>query len=194
MKRISVLLLGLCLSAIPAAAADNAQQAFAKVWEGRRVTVRAPIYTIVYNERGKFGTTRRGMREGLTVATASGASYLQFDGRQGRDTIVLQDPRQVLGAVNSAYEADALDVRAYRKLEALAVRRCDPGLALQIIAVRLERDEVRMDLAHPGGTEPVTTLRVKWPTPLSKAFDERQPIEGIIGRFLDVHSSLTAAR
>jgi len=175
-------------------AAQNPQQSFAKAWEGRRVTVRAPIYTLVYNERGKFGTRRDGLREGLTIATASGASYLQFDGRQGRETVVQQDPRLVLAAVNAAYEADALDVRAYRKLEALAVRRCDPGLPLQVMAVRMERNEVRLDLARPGGVEAITTLRVKWPTPLSKAFDERQPIEDVIQQFLDVQPSLTAAR
>ena len=193
MKIPSLVLLTVAVLATPVAA-DTPQQSFAKAWEGRRVTVRAPIYTLVYNERGKFGTRREGLREGLTVATASGASYLQFDGRQGRETIVQQDPRLVLGAVNAAYEADALDVRAYRKLEALAVRRCDPGLPLQVLAVRMERNEVRIDLAHPGGAEPVTTLRVKWPTPLSKTFDERQPIEDIIGHFLEMQPSLTAAR
>jgi len=193
MKTPSLVLLTVVALVTPVAA-QNPQQSFAKAWEGRRVTVRAPIYTLVYNERGKFGTRRDGLREGLTVATASGASYLQFDGRQGRETVVQQDPRLVLAAVNSAYEADALDVRAYRKLEALAVRRCDPGLPLQVMAVRMERNEVRLDLARPGGVEAITTLRVKWPTPISKAFDERQPIEDVIQQFLDVQPSLTAAR
>jgi hypothetical protein len=193
MKTPSLVLLTVIALAAPVAA-DNPQQSFAKAWEGRRVTVRAPIYTLVYNERGKFGTKRDGLREGLTVATASGASYLQFDGRQGRETVVQQDPRLVLGAVNAAYEADALDVRAYRKLEGLAVRRCDPGLPLQIVTVRMERDGVRLDLAHPGSTELITTLRVKWPTPLSKAFDERQAIEDVIQQFLDLQPPLTAAR
>jgi hypothetical protein len=192
--KTSLLVLLTVVALVTPAAAQNPQQSFAKAWEGRRVTVRAPIYTLVYNERGKLGTRRDGLREGLTVATASGASYLQFDGRQGRETVVQQDPRLVLAAVNAAYEADALDVRAYRKLEALAVRRCDPGLPLQVMAVRMERNEVRLDLARPGGVEAITTLRVKWPTPLSKAFDERQPIEDVIQQFLDVQPSLTAAR
>ncbi len=106
-----------------------------RAWEGRAVTVRAPIYTLVFNERGKFGTTRYGQREGLTVATASGAAYLQFDGRQGRDTVVEQDPRMMLAAVNTAYEGDVLDVRPYRRLDALKVSRYDPGARLEVTGV-----------------------------------------------------------
>ena len=41
---------------------------------------------------------------------------------------------------------------------------------------------------------PITTLRVKWPTPFSKAFDERQPIEDVIQQFLAVQPSMSAAR
>ena len=184
MRRMFSVLLAVAATSV-ALEAGTPQQAFVKGWVGRAVTVKAPLYTLVYNERGKLGTTRHGLVEGVTVATASGAAYLRFDGRQGRDEVVQQDPRQFVAAVNSAYDADVLDVRSYRKLEALKIRRYDPGFELRVLDVRVDRDLVRFEFANPGGTEPVTGITIRWPAPLSKSFEEREAIETVIRQFVE---------
>jgi hypothetical protein len=167
-------------------AADSPQQAFVRVWEGRAVTVRAALYSLIYNERGKLGTSRSGLREGLIVATPPEGAYLQFDGRQGRHDVTGHDLDRFVAAVNTMYEPDALDVRSYRKLEAVAINRYDPGVELVVTGVRVDRDEVRFEFAKTGGDEPVTGIRVKWPVPLSKTFSERELVEDLILRFVDV--------
>lgn len=183
MTRALVVVLALACCG-PAMAAGSARQAFVDAWVGRHVVVRSPIHSLVFNERGRLGTTRRGLREGLTVATASGASYLEFAGRQGRDTVVQTDAGRVLGAVNAAYDADVLDVRTYRKLEALSVSRYDPGAGLVVVSARVDGDLVRLDLANARGESPVTSLRVKWPLPISPSFEEREVVEAVIATFL----------
>ena len=185
MKRATLFIAAL-LSSGAAFAADSPQQEFVKAWQGRIVTLKWPIYSLVYNERGKLGTTRNGLREGLIVATPSQGAYLQFDGRQGRDDVVQKDPQQVIAAVNLAYEADSLDLRSYRKLEAVAINRFDPGIELVVVAVRVDSDQVRVDLAGAGGGDAVTGIRIKWPVPLSKAFSERVPVEELIQRFVEL--------
>jgi hypothetical protein len=66
----------------PAAASDNGLQLFAKTWEGRTIVVKHTLYTLVYNERGKLGNTRRNKRAWLVVVTPFSGTYLKFDGRQ----------------------------------------------------------------------------------------------------------------
>jgi hypothetical protein len=194
MTRAVLLASAFVVAATSSPSAENPREAFVRAWEGRAVTVQAPIYTLVFNERGKLGKTTYGRREGLTIATASGAAYLQFDGRQGRETVVQQDPRQMLAAVNTAYDPDVLDVRAYRRLEALRVSRYDPGARLAVTAVRFARDEVHVELAAAGRPDTVTRLRVKWPTLLSPAFEEREAIEGVIQHFVSPTGDPTPAR
>jgi hypothetical protein len=46
--------------------------------------------------------TRSGLREGLLVATPSQGAYLQFDGRQGRDTVMVDEPEGLVSAINAA--------------------------------------------------------------------------------------------
>jgi hypothetical protein len=166
--------------------AESPQQAFVKGWEGRTVTVKATLYSLVYNERGKLGTSRAGLREGLIVATPSQGAYLQFDGRQGRGEVTQHDPQRLVAAVNKAYEADVLDVRQYRKLEAVAIDRYDPGVELLVTDVRVDRDQVRFEFATAGGAEAVTGIRVKWPVPLSGSFSERDLVEGLLLRFVEI--------
>jgi hypothetical protein len=187
MIRALVVFLVVIVSAGGRVLADSPRQAFERGWEGRVVTVRAPLYSLVYNERGKFGTSRTGLREGLSVALPSGDAYLQFDGRQGRDGVVETDPRKVIAAVNVAYQPDALDVRSYRKLEALSVARYDPGARLYVTDARVERDEVRIRLATSRDGIPVTGLRVKWSMPLSPSFEERGIAERVVRQFLHVN-------
>jgi hypothetical protein len=164
--------------------ADSPQQTFAKTWEGRTVTVKTTLYSLIFNERGKLGTTRSGLREGLIVVTPSKGAYFQFDGRQGRGEIVRTDLHGFLAAVNAEYEKNTLDVRPYRKLEAVAINRYDPGVELLITGVRVGPDLVRVDLATGDG-ETATAIRIKWPVPLSKAFTERPLVENVLQQFFD---------
>jgi len=188
MKRVTrvTLFLAALLSAGAAFAADSPQQQFVRAWQGRIVTLRWPLYSLVYNERGKLGTTRNGLKEGLMVATPSQGAYLQFDGRQGRSDVVQKDPQQVVTAVNSAYEPDSLDLRSYRKLEAVAINRFEPGIEFIVVAVRVESDQVRVDFGPNGGGAAVTGITIKWPVPLSKTFTERTNVEELIQRFVDI--------
>jgi hypothetical protein len=165
---------------------DSPQQAFVKVWQGRTVTVRSTLYSLIYNERGKLGTSRSGLREGLIVATPHQGAYFQFDGRQGRHEVVQTDLQRFVTAVNKAYEPDALDVRSYRKLEAVTINRYDPGVELVVTGVRVDPDQVRFQFARPDGEDVVTGIRVKWPVPLSKVFSERPLVEGLVQRFVEV--------
>ena len=165
-------------------AADSPQQTFVKAWEGRAVTVKSTLHSLIYNERGKLGTRRSGLREGLLVVTPSQGAYFQFDGRQGRGEVVRTNLQGFVAAVNAEYERDALDVRPYRKLEAIAINRVDPGAALLVVAVRVDRDEVRFELASKGG-DAVTGIRVKWPVPWSKSFTERALVESVLQQFLE---------
>ena len=166
--------------------ADSAQQAFVKGWEGRTVAVRTTLYSLIYNERGKLGTSRSGLREGLIVATPSEGAFLRFAGRQGRGDVIEHDPQRFIASVNSTYEPDALDIRSYRKLEAIAINQYDPGTELLVTGVRVERDQVRLELATIDGGDTVTGLRIKWPVPLSNAFTERALVERLIQRFVEV--------
>jgi hypothetical protein len=170
-------------------ASDSPQDAFAKRWEGKSVMVRHPLYSLVYNERGKLGNTRSNRRDGLTVVTASGGMYFQFDGRQSRNDVVGRDPQRIVDAVAVEYQPDSLDARPYRRIEPLLLSRYDPGVELLVKNVRFDRDSVRLTFARPGGPESsddtATSLTVKWPAPLSKSFSERDLVEDLIRRFVD---------
>jgi len=184
MTRNVVALFVVAAAGVPLAA-ERPQQTFAKTWEGRTVTVKTTLYSLIFNERGKLGTTRSGLREGLIVVTPSKGAYFQFDGRQGRGEIVRNNLQGFVAAVNAEYEKDALDVRPYRKLEAVAINRYDPGVELRVIGVRMLPDEVRVDLSAGDGTL-ATAIRIKWPVPLSKAFNERPLVENVLQQFFDM--------
>ena len=175
------------MTAATTVAAESPQQAFANAWTGQTVVVRHALYSLLYNERGRFNGTASGKRDGVLVATPSQGMYLQFDGRQGHDDVVEHDPQRLLAAVNTAYEEDTLDLRSYRKVEPLAVHLYQPGVELLVVAARVSRDLVVLDFAQPGGPDlgVVTSLRIKWPVPLSKSFSEREVVEGLIGQFVD---------
>jgi len=187
MKQRTLVPLILAAATATRAAADTPQQTFAKAWQGRAVTLKATLYSLIYNERGKLGTTRNGLREGLVVATPSKGAYLQFDGRQGRGEIARTTVQGFVAAVNAEYEGDQLDVRQYRKLEAVAINRYDPGVELTVAAVRIEPDQVRFELSVPAG-DTVTAIRIKWPIPLSKSFTERTLVEQLLQQFVEPRS------
>ena len=167
--------------------AESPRQAFVSAWKGQSVVVKTALYSLVYNERGRLGNTRSGRREGLLVVTSPRGEHLQFDGRQGRDTVVATDPALLVKAVSAAYQGNALDVRSYRTIEPLAIEQFVPGAELVVTDVRIERDEVKLHLEQPDGSEDTTTsLRVKWPLPLSPSFSERGHLEDLLRRFVEI--------
>jgi hypothetical protein len=116
-------------------------------------------------------------------------SYFQFDGRQGRSDVVEKRPDLIVAAVSDAYQADSLELRSYRKVEPVIVHRYDPGVELVVSKVRIDRDSIRLALAPVAGgaadEDPVTSLTIKWPVPLSKGFTEQSVVETLILGFLD---------
>lgn len=167
--------------------AESPRQSFVKAWKGRPVVLKSALYSLVYNERGKLGTTHSGRREGLLVVTSVRGEHLQFDGRQGRDTVIAKDPARLVKAVSVTYQGDALDVRSYRKIEPLAIEQFVPGAELVVSDVVIENDVVKLEFELPDGSNDTTTsLRVKWPLPLSPSFSERRQLEDLLGRFVEV--------
>ena len=180
-RRLAALVIVTLSAGAALAAAERPQQAFVKNWEGKRVTVKRTLYTLVYNERGLLGNTASGKRDGLIVVTPFQGAYFQFDGRQGREDVVGRDPQRMVDAVADAYQPDSLDVRQYRKVEPVLIARYDAGVELVVKNVRLDHDTVKLTFVQPtgpdGADEPVTSLTIKWPMPLSKSFAERDQIE-----------------
>jgi hypothetical protein len=185
MKRTIVLLVALA-SVATTVAAQSAQRDFVKAWRGQFVVLKTPLYSLVFNERGKLGNTRRNLREGLLVVTPAGDGYFQFDGRQGRNSVKDSDPERLVGTINREYVGDSLDVRSYRKVEPLVINRFDPGVELEVSAARVDGDEITLEFVQPGGKEVMTSLRIKWPVPLSPSFTEREPVEKLISQFVAI--------
>ena len=199
MRRAIVSLAAVAAIGTATASAESPQQAFIRSWEGRTVVVRNTLYTLVYNERGKLGNIRTAKRDGLIVATPSHGMYFQFDGRQGRDDVVERDPLRVIAAVSAAYEPDSLELRSYRKVEPVVINRYDPGVELVVSGVRIDRDVATLVLAPSGAgrisdDDEVTSLRIKWPTPFSRSFSERELIENLIDRFVEARPPTTRDR
>ena len=173
--------------------AENPQQAFVKSWEGQEVVVKRTLYALVYNERGRLGNTYGARRDGLTVVTPNQGVYFKFDGRQGRDEVVRRDPQKILEAVNMEYQGDGLDVRSYRRLEALLVARYDAGARLIVKSAKIDRDSVLLGFAEAAGSnnsnDLAVTLTVKWPIPLTKALTERPLIENLLRQYVDFSAS-----
>ena len=119
--------------------------------------------------------------------------YFQFDGRQGRDEVIQRDPQKILEAVNAEYLGDGLDVRSYRKLEALLLTRYDAGARLIVKSVKIDRDAVRLGFVEAAGSNDpdalAATLTVKWPVPLTKALTERPLIENLVRQYVDFPAS-----
>ena len=186
MKHTIVALLALVGMTTPVTA-ESPRNAFVKAWKGQAVVVKTTLYSLVYNERGTLGNTRSGRREGLLVVTSSNDHHFQFDGRQGRGTVIAKDPALLVKAVSDAYQPDTLDIRSYRKLEPLAIEQFVPGAELVVRDVSIERDEVKLEFELSNGTEDTTTsLRVKWPLPLSPSFSERPNLEDLLRRFIEI--------
>jgi hypothetical protein len=173
------------------AAAENPQQAFARSWEGKAVVLKQPLYTLVYDERNRIGKVQTDKREGLTVVTPFEGTYLQFDARRGRDDIKDTEPQRLKDAVATAYVGESLlALEASRTIEPVVVNRHDPGVECVVKKILMDRYMVRLVFASRGGIggdqDPLTSLTVKWPIPLSKSLTERVLIENLIRRFVEL--------
>jgi hypothetical protein len=177
----------LLASGPPLAAAGGGQRAFVREWQGRTVIVRQTLFALVYNERGRLGKTYPARREGVTVVTPDDGVYFQFDGRQHRQDVVVRAAHLLSEAVAREYEGDPLDVRTYTRLEPIALMQHDPGHTLIVAKVEVLRDTVRLAFALPAApNEPVSWLKAKWPLPFGKDFAERELVEQLVRRFVDV--------
>jgi hypothetical protein len=182
---------GLLFSVVAAGsivAAETPQRAFTADWQGRSVVIRQRLYSLVYNERGKLGNTYNGRREGLVVVTPQDGVFYVFPARHNRDDVSMRDLGGMIEAVDREYVPDALDVRGYRKVEPLSLAQYDPGGELVVARAEVLKDMVRLTFSQAGGPDrddPVSSLTVRWPLPLSKSFTERAQIEQLIGRYVE---------
>ena len=171
-------------------AGENPQQAFAKNWEGRTVVLKQPLYTLVYDERSRIGVVREGKRDGLTVVTPSDGTYLQFDGRRGRDDIKDTEPQRLKDMVATAYVGEShLALEASRTIEPIVINRHEPGVECVVRKILLSRYTVKLVFASngiDGEQDQLTSLTVKWPVPLSKSLTERETIESLIRVFVEI--------
>jgi len=171
-------------------AGENPQQAFAKNWEGRTVVLKRPLYTLVYDERSRIGVVREGKRDGLTVVTPSDGTYLQFDGRRGRDDIKETEPQRLKDAVATAYVGESLlALEASRTIEPIVISRHEAGVECVVRKILLSRYTVKLVFASngiDGEQDQLTSLTVKWPVPLSKSLTERETIENLIRVFVEI--------
>jgi len=189
--RIALAFVALGTAVAALTAAENPQQAFARRWEGRTVVVRQPLYTLVYKERNRFGKTQSGKHDGLTVVTPFAGTYLQFDGRRGRDDITDTLPERLSDSVGAAYRDDSLlELETVRSIEPIVINRHDAGVELVVSKMRIGPDTVKLVLvsstATDGDQDPLTSLTVKWPIPLSKSLTERDLIEKLIRQFVEI--------
>jgi hypothetical protein len=169
------------------AAAPSAKKTFVSGWEGRRIVLTQPLYSIVYDERSRFlpSLKKRGKVTGLTVTTPS-ATYYEFEAlRESEDDIIERDPNRVVSTLRNQYRrAMHLDLGSVQDVEPLMLVRYDPGVELLVGDVQIERDRVRLSLHKERNADRVTTLTVKWPVPLSSDFTEAALVEGLLARFI----------
>lgn len=169
------------------AAAPTAKKTFVTAWEGRNIVLTQPLYSIVYDERRRFlpSVKKQGQVTGLTVTTPSG-TYYQFEAlRDSEEDIIERDPNHVVSVLRNQYRrAMHLDLGSVQDVEPLMLVRYDPGVALMVGKVQIERDRVRLSFHKDRKADRVTTLTVKWPVPLSNDFTEASLIEDLLARFV----------
>jgi len=190
-RRVTLALIVLAAGVSAVAAADSPQQAFARSWEGRTVVLKQTLYTLVYDERSRIGKVQAGKREGLTVVTPFEGTYFQFDGRRGRDDIKDTQPQRLRESVAKAYVGDsALELEASSAIEPGIISRHEAGVECVVRKIQLGRNTVKLVFASTSGAhgdqDPFTSLTVKWPVPLSKSLTERDSIESLIRRFVEI--------
>ena len=167
-------------------AADSPTEAFRREWQGRMVTVQRILLTLVYDERSRLGTTTRGKREGLVVATPSKGSFYLFAGRREVDDLSSTNPDQLFQLVKANYRRDRqLEEGHVQIVSPLHLVQYEKGIQLVVRRVEIDQTIVRLVLFKPESTEEMaTTLTIEWPTLLSSELVERGEIERIISGFL----------
>ena len=166
--------------------APDAMSEFTKNWNGRRVLVRKALYTVLYDEVGRMGMQYRGKLAGLTVATSAG-QYYEFDSPGSDDDIVEATPSLVVSEMTLRFHrAYHMDIGVVKTITPLLLRQFDPGVALIVDTVKVERNRVRLEFRQEDDEEAgfATSLTVQWNAPFSNAFREREIVEGVIRRFI----------
>jgi hypothetical protein len=189
-RHFVVVALLLLHSAAAVSAGDKPLKAFAKDWEGRRVVLKSTLYTLVYDEVGRFGATRRGKVEGLTVATPVSGTYYRFPGLQGQAEILDSNPKTLVDRVATQYRRSKhLEIGTVQMVDPVMLVQYSSGTELVVRSVQADRECVRLVLhkSESGAeTDPATSLTVQWPTALSNEFTERTLVEALVLQFVDV--------
>ena len=180
-----VCLLLTVLSTAPIGAADNSFEVFRREWQGRRVTVQRMLLTLVYEERGRTGSTRV-KRDGLNVVTPSKGNYLLFTGRQSVEDLVDTNADRLFEQIKVNYRRDRnLGEGFVQAVNPLHLVQHISGLQLVVARVEIERSTVRVMLAKPETPADMTTsLTIQWPAPFSSNLEERAEIERVISQFV----------
>jgi hypothetical protein len=181
-----VFILLLLVNAAPTRAAENQAAAFRKEWQGRRVTVQRMLLTLVYDERGRMGSTTHGKREGLVVATPSKGFYYRFTGRKEVEDLTSPDPDRLFEMVKTNYRRDRNLAEGYVQIVTpLHLVQYVRGIELVVRRVEIDRSTVRLVLFKPESTEEsATALTIQWPAPLTADLEERGEIERVISQFV----------
>jgi hypothetical protein len=189
-RHAAVFALALLFSTVPVTAGVDPVKAFAKEWEGRRVLLKGTLYTLVYDEVGRLGATKRGKAEGLTVATPVSGTYYRFLGRQGRPEIVAHDPNQLVDQISTGYKRSKhFEIGTVSMVEPIKLVRYSPGVELVVQGVATDGKSVSFLFHARGataGSQAATSLTIEWPTALSPEFTERPTIEALALQFIDV--------
>ena len=79
-----------------------------------------------------------------------------------------------------------LDIGTVKTITPLVLRQVESGVTLIVDSVKVERTRVRLEFRRTDDQEDgfATSFTVALPTPLSKAFGERDIVERIIQRFV----------
>ncbi len=116
--------------------------------------------------------------------------FFRFQPRGSEANVTGRDPQEVFDKMRGIYgKAGALDVLPFKSIDPSVLARYEPGVALVVASVQIERDRVRMVLANGAASDSVerqlaTTLTVQWPAALSESLFERPEIERLIGQFV----------
>ena len=191
--RVTLTFIVLAAAVSALAAADSPQRAFARSWEGRIVVLKQPLYTLVYDERSRIGKVQAGKRDGLTVVTPFEGTYLQFDGRRGRDAIKDTQPQRLRESVATAYVGESqFELEASQTIQPVLVNRHEAGVECVVRKIEMGRYTVRLVFTSTSGIDDqdtLTSLTVKWPVPLSKSLTARVSIENLIRQFIEIKST-----
>ena len=178
--------LAIALGAGTVAAAANEASEFTRHWTGRRVTVRTALFTVVYDEVGRLGKQYTGKLAGMTVATPKG-EYYEFDGPGSDEDIAELTPERAFDQMAMRfYRSNPLDLSHIKTITPTTLRRFEPGVALIVQSVKVDRNRVRLEFRRDETIDPgfATSLTVEWPAAFSKGFTERDAIHAAIQRYV----------